>query len=326
MLPKLSNKKKRKIQAEYDPRAWLTVAEKKIASSQSEYDKRNFDFALSALQGVEERLAKSLLLQISLVAEDDSPLNNFLTSIVNKKYYRTPKALSHDWHRRMLSDVDDWLILLHQVWASQGNNIRGWRPKTSLEHHVKMLRRAVGRARNIKSNYSPDTRELTDSLTDCKQILDMAYYIFKKQAKSDKIKFPKRHHIHSSLLRFLRWVGVDPRSNDIELKFLEKSKLQEMKPKMLGNAGKIYRSTYHMMYVLITLAVLNVYLNEYHILGEYPTSKVLYNQSFPMVDKFPQIKSLLEQAIEMSGKICKRHGRDRESELSLDFDVCPYHT
>lgn len=302
LLPKSTRKKRdRKLQTEFDPKAWLTFAEKKLESATAEYDKGNFGFALSALQGTEERSAKSILLQIGFLANNDSDLHQFLRIFVNEKYYQTPKALSHDWHRKVLEDFDDWLRLLHAIWYSQGKTIPGWRAKTGLSHFVSTLRKPIEKALKLESKYSPDLKELDETISGSNTILDMAKDTFKKKDESWRKNFPIRKEVHPPLGRFLKLFGLYTFKRDLDISYLEKSKIREMKLRWSQSArSKIYESTLVMVYVLITLAILNVFLADYHILGEYPNSKVKLDESFPMVAKFSDIQSLLLRALQMT--------------------------
>ena len=302
LLPKSAIRiRKKKLEAEFDPRAWLSLAEKKLETARAEYDKENFGFALSALQGVEERAAKSILLQIGIIASDDSELLLFLKSFVNKKYYQTPKALSHDWHRKILSDVDDWLVVLHAIWASEGRVLPGWRPSTGVAHFVDTLRVPIHKVLKLKSNYSPSIKELTETILGCNNILDMATEALKETNKASKVTFPLRKDIHPALAKFLKWLGLSYK-RELDISYLEKAKIREMKPKWSQSRwNQIYKSTLTMVYVLITLAVLNVFLSEYHIFGEYPTSKIEYSRSLPMIAKFSDVHNLLLRTLQMIG-------------------------
>jgi hypothetical protein len=277
-----------------DPKAWFQTAERKLAVAESDYARRDYGSAISALQGAEERIAKGLLLRLSILPDDPGPAASLKRAVGVK--YLTPKALGHDWHVQLLDDLDPFLNTFEAVGTSFGNRRPGWRVTKFWGLNAPDYRRRVEAAKRVKSTPAPNAEELDGVLKDCNRFLDQAAETASKM-KPIKVKIPKASQVDRAAKASLKRAGVyAPRE-------LRKEIEEELLTKFKSDADRVVRNipeTVILVHILLTMAALNVYLHRHHVLGEYPTSEVRYDEAFPLVAKFSELRALLLRGLDMA--------------------------
>jgi hypothetical protein len=78
---------------------------------------------------------------------------------------------------------------------------------------------------------------------------------------------------------------------------VENAELAKYKP-FSENFDREFKASVKRSQILMTLAVLNVYLYQHHTMGSYPSSQ--YTETFPLVIRFNEIASLLQRILDMS--------------------------
>jgi len=299
--------------AEMDHRQWLVSSRLKLEASGLFYGKKDYGNAISSLHGSEERTAKAILLRLSFLP-DDPGFAGFLKKIIGVKY-TTPKALNHDWHVQFLKDLNPYIDILERIGTSFGNKKPGWRTTQYWRTKGPEFRKKVEVARSIQSKPTPSKKELIDVLDGCNRLLDEIEESAPNM-KSAKIKIPKARQVDPAAKIALKSIPVYvPREirKDIEEAFLES--FRSGASRFASNVSEITV----LVQLLLVLAVLNVYLNRHHVLGEYPTSEVKYTKSFSMVRSFTTIQALLNRGVEMavrhSGAILVDEGIDGIAEV-----------
>jgi hypothetical protein len=286
--------KQRPPRAEMDPAAWFKAAQKKLSSAESEYSRKDYGNAISALHGAEERIAKALLLHLSFLPNDPG-MAAALKVVVGVKYL-TPKALGHDWHIQLLDDFGPYLDTFEAIGTAFGNRKPGWRTTKFWSLKVPDYRQKVEAAKKIGPNPAPTLRELEALVADLNTFLDGATAAASK-VKPARYKVPKASQVDRAAKVSLHRAGFY--ANREARRKIEEDALTSFKPV----ADRVIRSTGDLIvlaHVLLALAVLNVYLYRHHTLGEYPTSEIQYDDSFPMVVKFRDLHAFLKRCLGMA--------------------------
>lgn len=297
--------KQRVPRAEMDPAAWFKAAQRKLGSAASEYSRKEYGNAISALQAGEERIAKALLLRLSFLP-DDPGMATALKVVVGVKYL-TPRALGHDWHVQLLEDFGPYLDTFETIGTAFGNKRPGWRITKFWASNVPDYRQKVEAAKKVGPNPAPTLIELETVVVDLNRFLDGAVSAASK-VKPGRYKIPKVSQVDRAAKVSLRRAGIYARRE--VRKEIEEDALAKFKPvadRVIGDMAELIV----LVHVLLALAVLNVYLYRHHVLGEYPTSEIRYDESFPMVVEFGNIHNLLKRCLEMgeSYSASPRRGR-----------------
>jgi hypothetical protein len=82
---------------------------------------------------------------------------------------------------------------------------------------------------------------------------------------------------------------------------MEEEALKELKP-LLDDFVAEFKRIVELSEILLTLAVLNVYLYKHHTMGSYPSSQ--YTETFPMVVRFNALSSLLQRMLDRTKVLC----------------------
>jgi hypothetical protein len=281
--------------AEMDPHSWLESARLKLEAADLLFAKKDYGNAISSLQGADERIAKAVLLRLSFL-QGDPVLSRVLGSIVGTKY-RTPKALDHDWHVRFLEDLNPYIDTFEEIGTSFGIQKPGWRVTQYWRSKAPEFRRKVDAARKIKSKPSPRLKELTANIDYCTKLLDEMEASYTK-TKDLKLKLPKSRQLDQPAKVALKRGGLPYIPREFRREMVELL-LEGFKPKALGFAKNVKEIVF-LVQVLVVLAAMNVFLGLHHQLGEYPTSQVRYDEKFPMVAKFADLKAFLDRSLRLA--------------------------
>lgn len=278
-----------------DPQSWLESARLKIEAAGLLFAKKDYGNAISSLQGAEERIAKAILLRLSFL-QADPVLSKILGNIVGTKY-RTPKALDHNWHVRFLEDLNPYIDTFEEIGTSFGIQKPGWRITQYWRSKAPEFRKKVDATRNIKSKPSPRLKELTANLEYCTRLLDETEASYAK-TKDLKLKLPKPRQLDQPAKVALKRRGLPyiPREFRHVIVELLLEGFKSRAPTFTKNVKEVV----FLVQVLLVLAVMNVFLGLHHQLGEYPTSQVRYNERFPMVTKFTDLKNFLSRSMQLA--------------------------
>lgn len=281
--------------AEMDPLCWFESARLKLEASDLLFAKKDFGNAVSSLHGAEERVAKAILLRLSFL-QADLALSKILGGIVGTKY-RTPKALDHNWHVRFLEDLNPYIDTFEEIGTSFGIQKPGWRVTQYWRSKAPEFRRKVDAARRVKSKPSPRLKELTANLEYCTKLLDETEASYSK-TKDVTLKLPKPRQLDQPAKVTLKRHGFPyiPREFRREMVELLLEGFKPRAPRFAKNVKEIVC----LVQILLVLAVMNVFLGLHHQLGEYPTSQVRYNERFPLVAKFADLKSFLDRSLQLA--------------------------
>jgi hypothetical protein len=283
--------------AEADPEKWVQNAESKLRRAHTEFAAREFGDAVSDLQGSEERLAKALLIRINILPSDPK-----LARVVKHAFpglkFTTPKDLGHYWHERVLADFVPILDKFEEIGEAFGNQAGGWRTTKFWRSAIPDYRERLEKARAIRAIPNPTQQELDDVVKDCNRALD-ALDDYLKKINLRKVKAPNLRLIDKVVTRKMRGSGQYARRE--ERRAWEEEALLEAKPLIDGFVA-VFKRIVEISRILLTLAVLNVYLCEHHTTGSYPSS--LYTRTFPMVVRFTELSSLIQTALNRAKVLC----------------------
>ena len=278
-----------------DPHSWLESARLKLEAADLLFAKKDYGNGISSLQGADERIAKAVLLRLSFL-QGDPVLSRILGNIVGTKY-RTPKALDHNWHVRFLEDLNPYIDTFEEIGTSFGIQKPGWRVTQYWRSKAPEFRRKVDAARKIKSKPSPRLKELTANIDYCTKLLDEMVASYSK-TKDLKLKLPKPRQLDQPAKVALKRGGLPYIPREFRREMVELL-LEGFKPKAPSFAKNV-KEVVFLVQVLLVLAVMNVFLGLHHQLGEYPTSQVRYDEKFPMVAKFSDLKAFLDRSLRLA--------------------------
>jgi hypothetical protein len=285
----------KKLPVEIDPSEWILDAKKKLKRAQSQFATKDYGDAISDLQGTEERIAKAIMLRIGMLPTDPKVESKVKIAFPGMKY-RAPQALSHNWHERMLEDLSPFLDTMDPVGKLFKKRHGGEDTAEFWKKAIPDYRQHLAKARAVKAKPRPTLQELDGVLSDCNRILDSLEDRLSR-LNIGKVNIPGPDILDSLVKSFLKSAGVSVKKE--ERLALENAELLKFKP-FLENIDPEFKTAVKRSQILLTLAVLNVYLYQHHTRGSYPSSQ--YTESFPLVVRFNELSSLLQRILDLSSE------------------------
>jgi hypothetical protein len=109
-----------------------------------------------------------------------------------------------------------------------------------------------------------------------------------------EVKPPPSEDISANLDRTLKAFGIK-----LDRKTLKQAEIAAgaKVPKITKDFNDMFLKSAQSSFLLITLAVLNVHLQQHHTLANHPADKVVYDAKLPMVARFEEIHALLQRCL-----------------------------
>lgn len=281
--------------AELDPEKWILDAEKKLKRAQSQFKAKDYGDAISDLQGSEERIAKAIMLRLGMLPTDPKVASRVDMAFPGLKY-RVPKDLSHNWHERMFEDFAPFLNTMEPVGKLFQNKPGGEKTAEFWRKAIPDYRQRLEKAKAVKAIPKPTLQELDGVLNDCNRILDGLEDTLSK-LNIGKVNVPNQDLLDGLVASYLKKAGGSMKKD--ERLALENAELSKFKP-FLDNFDLEFKRIVKHAEILVTLAVLNVYLYQHHTMGSYPSSQ--YTETFPLVVRFNELSYLLQRILDLSSE------------------------
>jgi hypothetical protein len=280
-----------------DPEKWIEDAERKLSRARVQFADKDYGNAISDVQGAEERTAKAIMLRTNILPADRNVAELVKIAVPGLKF-RVPEKMGHDWHERLLEDFVPYLDSIEKVAEMFGNQSEGWRTKRFWRGTIPDFRERLAKATAIDPVPKPPLEELDAVLKDCNKALD-ALEVSLGKLNLRKVKAPNRRVLDRLVKGYLKRKRSYLSREDRWA--IEEATVEWLKP-FLENFASEYRRIVEISHILLTLAVLNVYLSKHHTVGSYPS--YLYTEAFPMVVRFSELSSLVDRMLQRSKVLC----------------------
>ncbi len=157
-------------------------------------------------------------------------------------------------------------------------------------------RQRIKTAQQVKPIPAPSLKELDALILDCNKILDLSEDV--KIGDLPNAPLPIPNNIDQMVKTLFEDAGLKIKAED--RRKLEAEVLKKFPTSI--STETLLRTVTRSIYLLMPLAMLNVYLCKHHTLATYPNTEIKCDNEFPLIVRFPEMKALVGRAIELTRK------------------------